>query len=53
MIPDAYMPSPDQMAQLVEIVAVYSSAGIGFGLLGWLLGYLFWFVIDLVRGFVL
>lgn len=50
MIPDAFMPSPESMSQLIDTVALYGACGVGLGLIGWVLGYMLYFVLDLVRG---
>ena len=50
MISDAYLPSLDAMSWLIDTVSLYVAAGIGVGLVVWLIGYLMYWVIDLLKG---
>lgn len=42
--------SGESLSALVGYVGQYAGAGVGIGVISWLLGYVIWFVIDLLRG---
>ena len=47
---DALFLDASSLQAVIEWVGQYAAFGIGFGAVCWLLGYVVWFVIDVVRG---
>lgn len=43
-------PGADALSELVSLSGAFAGYGLGLALAFWMLGYAFWFVIDLMRG---
>lgn len=46
---DAIFPPADVLSSIVEYVGSFVAAGVGIAFIGWVLGYVIYFIIDTLR----